>query len=217
MLVKAESFEIVRSKTSVSISLVLSAALLLMLTACSTPTPPPSAKSGGAVAFQEGVPGGVIVATLDVSARVTAIDKDDRRVTLLRTDGTKTVVKAGPDVVNFEQITVGDLVTATITEELVIFLEEEGAPAKDGAAGMVLLAPKGASPGGLVAEAKQVTGTVVSIDEADRTATLKFEGGTTETFPVRDDIDLSQRKIGDRVVFRVTEMLAISVEKKERQ
>jgi hypothetical protein len=30
---------------------------------------------------------------------------------------------------------------------------------------------------------------------------------------VRDDIDLSQRKVGEKVVFLVTEMIAISVEK----
>jgi len=30
---------------------------------------------------------------------------------------------------------------------------------------------------------------------------------------VRDDIDLSRRKVGEKVVFQVTEMIAISVEK----
>jgi len=30
---------------------------------------------------------------------------------------------------------------------------------------------------------------------------------------VRDDIDLSQRKVGEKVVFQVTEMIAISVKK----
>lgn len=214
---KAESPQKIRSVTTIYISLMLSAAFLLVLTACSTPTPPPPAKGGGAVAFQEGVPGGVIVATVDVSARVMAIDKDNRKVTLLRSDGTKSVVKVGPEAVNFDQITVDDLVKATVTEELVIFLEEEGAPAKEGAAGMVALAPKGARPGGLVAQVKQVTATVTAIDQTNRTATLRFENGTSQTFSVRDDIDLGQRKAGDRVVFRVTEMIAISVEKTENQ
>lgn len=214
---KPESPEAIPSTTAVSFSLAFGAALLLALTACSTPTPPPPAMGGSAVAFQEGVPGGVIVATLDVSARVTAIDKDNRKVTLLRSDGKQSVVKLGPDVVNFDQIMVGDLVKANVTEELVIFLEDEAAPAKEGAAGMVALAPKGARPGGLVAEVQQVTATVVGIDQTNRTATLRFEGGTTETFSVRDDIDLSQRKVGDRVVFRVTEMIAISVEKTENR
>jgi hypothetical protein len=64
-----------------------------------------------------------------------------------------------------------------------------------------------------VAETVQITATVSAIDQENRTATLAFEDGRTKTFPVRDDIDLSQRKVGEKVVFTVTEMIAISVEK----
>ena len=53
----------------------------------------------------------------------------------------------------------------------------------------------------------------MAIDPGKRTATLRFEDGSTKTFPVRDDIDLSLRKVGEKVVFLVTEMIAISVEK----
>jgi hypothetical protein len=42
---------------------------------------------------------------------------------------------------------------------------------------------------------------------------LRFPDGSTEILPVRDDIDLDQRRVGEQVVFRVTEMIAISVEK----
>ena len=78
---------------------------------------------------------------------------------------------------------------------------------------MVALAPKGAKPGGVVAQVTQVTASVVAIDHAKHTATLRFDDGSTKTFPVREDIDLSRHKVGERVVFRVTEMIAISVEK----
>ena len=194
-------------------SLILTAAALLIFTACSTVSPPPPATGEAGIAYQEGVPGGVIVNTVDVSARVTAIDKANRKVTLLDPDGEKFTIKVGPEAVNFDQIKVGDLVKATVTEELVIFMDDVGAPSGEGAAGVVALAPKGAQPGGLVAQTKQVIATVVAIDRAKRTATLRFEDGSIETFPVRDDIDLSQREVGERVVFRVTEMATISVEK----
>ena len=186
---------------------------ILTLTACSPTSPPPPAKETSSTDFQEGVPGGVIVNTLDVSARVTAIDTSNRKLTLLGPDGDKSTVKVGPEAVNFDQIRVGDLVNATVTEELVVYLDEEGASAPDGAAGVVALAPKGAQPGGLVAETVQVTATVTAIDQTNRTATLQFEDGSSKSFPVRDDIDLSQRKVGEKVVFQVTEMIAISVEK----
>jgi hypothetical protein len=196
-----------------ALAMLAVAAALLSLTACSTVSPPPPGEGKSSVAFEKGVPGGVMVNTVDVSARVTAIDKVNRRVTLLDADGEKFTVKVAPEAVNFDQIRVGDLVKATVTEELVVYLDEEGATSSGGEAGVVALAPKGAKPGGLVAQTTQITATVAAIDMKKRTATLRFEDGSTKTFPVRDDIDLSQRKVGEKVVFQVTEMLAIRVEK----
>jgi hypothetical protein len=58
---------------------------------------------------------------------------------------------------------------------------------------MVALAPKGAQPGGVVAETTRVTGIGQRLSiTANRTATLQFEDGSSAAFPVRDDIDLSQ-------------------------
>jgi hypothetical protein len=133
-------------------------------------------------------------------------------VTLLSPDGFKTTVKAGPDVINFDQIRVGDQLKVTATEELVVRLADPGESAEDQADAVVALAPMGAKPGGLAAETVQIIGTVTAIDAANRTATLKFEDGASKTFPVREDVDLAQRKIGDKVVFQVTEMIAIEIE-----
>ncbi len=186
----------------------------LFLVSCSTTAePPPPATANTSVAYKEGVPGGVFVNTVDVSATVTAIDRTTRKLTLLGPDGDKVKVKVGPDAVNFDQIKVGDMVKATVTQELVVALGDEDAAQADGKATAVALAPKGAQPGAVVAQATQVTGTVVAINLEDRTATLEFEDGTTKTYPVRTDIDLTQQKVGQKVVFQVTEMVAINVQK----
>ena len=87
-------------------------------------------------------------------------------------------------------------------------IDKDGTAA-DGTAAVVAMAGKGEQPGGVVAENVQVTATIVAIDAGKRTATLRFEDGSTQTIPVRDDLDLSKRKIGEQVVFRVTEMVAI--------
>lgn len=163
--------------------------------------------------MQEGVPGRVTVNSAEVTAKVTAIDAEIRKVTLLLSDGEEKKVMVSPEAVNFDQIQVGDLVKATLTEEVVIYLDEEGALVPDGFAAGVALAPKGAKPGVIVAGAVKVTATVTAIDEDKRTATLRFDDGTDETFPVRDDIDLSKRKEGEKVVFLITETVALSVEK----
>lgn len=188
-------------------------AVLLTFTSCASVSAPPPAEASSVSAYQEGVPGGVIVNTLDVSARVTAIEKASRKVTLLGPDGKTFTVKVGPEAVNFDQVGVGDWVNLTVTEELVVYLNEEGESPNDGSAALVALAPKGAQPGALVAETSQITGTVTAIDPKKRTATLRFEDGSIKTFPVRSDVDLSKRKVGEQVVFIVTEMIAISVEK----
>jgi hypothetical protein len=122
-------------------------------------------------------------------------------------------VKVGPDAVNFNQVKVGDMVKATVTEELVVYLAGGRAPQRDSSVGVVALAPKGGQPGGVVAETSRITGTVIAIDRAKQTATLQFDDGSTKTFPVRSDVDLSKRKVGEQVVFRVTQMIALKVEK----
>ena len=165
----------------------------------------------GSTAFVAGTPGGVVVQTLEVEAKVAAIDTLGRKLTLISPEGITQVVKVGPDAINFDQIRVGDQLQVTVTEELVVQMGGKNDVA--GGAALVALAPKGAKPGGLVAETIQVTGTITAIDQANRTATLKFEDGSTKTFPVRNDVNLSQRKLGEEVVFRVTEAIAIAVKK----
>ena len=192
--------------------MVLMIAASLTLFACTTAAPPPPASEEGAVAYVKGVPGGVMVNTVDISARVTAIDTATRKLTLLGPDGEKVTVKAGPEAVNFDRIRVGDLVKATVTEELVVYLDEAGASPPDGSAAMVALAPKGAQPGGLIAGTTQITAVVTAIDPSRRTATLQFDDGSSKTFAVRDDIDLGRRQVGEKVVFMITEMIALSVE-----
>ena len=194
-------------------TLALLFAVLFMIAACATTTPPPPAQVNTATAVQEGVPGGVTVNSIEVTAKVTAIDTKNRKMTLLLPEGDKETVMVPPEAVNFDQISVGDLVKATLIEEVVVYLDEEGASIPDGYAAGVAIAPKGAQPGGVVAGTVKVTATVTAIDQSNRTATVRFNDGSVETFPVRDDIDLSQRKVGEKVVFMVTEMVALSVEK----
>lgn len=209
-------------------TILLICAALFIFTACSTTspspapaeaetksttTPPPSPEGGSAVVFEKGIPGGVIVNTVEVTARVVAIDYASRKATLEGPDGKTVDIKAGPEAVNFDQAKVGDLLKVTVTEELVAYLDKDGESLPDGSAAMVGLAPKGAKPGGVIAETTQVTATIIAIDSGARTATLQFEDGSSKTFPVRDDIDLSQYKAGEKVVFLITEMIAISVEK----
>lgn len=154
-----------------------------------------------------------MVQTHKMTATVTDIDAAKRKVTLVTSDGEKTTVKCGPEVINFDQIRVGDQLKATVTEELAVAMAAEGAPPSDGGAAVVALAPKGAKPGGIVANTVQVTAKVTAIDLKHHKATLQFPDGTSKTVAVRPDVDLTQRKVGEEVVIRTTEAVALSVQK----
>ncbi len=169
--------------------------------------------AGSATINVEGVPGGVIVDTHEVVAKVLEIDKAKRTAKLQDENGKVFEAKAGPAAVNFDQVAVGDTVGLALTEELVVYLDEEGAASSEVASSVVATAPKGEQPGGIISGTKQVVGTVTAIDTAKHEATLEFKDGTKQTFPVRKDVDLRQRKVGEKVVFRFTETIAVSVEK----
>ena len=190
--------------------LALLPAAMLAFASCSTK---PNGESATTVATQKGVPGGTVVETHKITATVTAIDAASRHVTLVTRDGTKTTFKAGPEVVNFNQIQVGDQVKATVAEQLVVFVRKSGEPPSDGEAAVVALAPVGAKPGVLMANTVEVTAKVEALDLEHRKATLRFPDGSAKTFKVRKDVDMTKAKLGDEVVFRTTEALAISVEK----
>src|SRR5512134_3592694 len=91
-------------------------AVMLAFTSCSST---PKIEPTTTAVYQQGVPGGIIVETYKNTATVTAIDAANRKVTLVTPDGRKETFKAGPEVVNFDQIRIGDQVKATLTEQLV--------------------------------------------------------------------------------------------------
>ena len=175
-------------------------------------TPTPASEGGSVAAYAVGEPGGVLVNTVELHATVIALDRDTRKVTLRNAEGEKTTVTVGPEAVNLDQVAVGDQIKLTVTEEIVVQVNQGGGSV-DGGAAAVVLAPEGARPGGIVAGTVQITGTITAIDAEQRTATLRFSDGSTRTFPVRDDIDLAGHAVGEQVVFRVTELVALSVEK----
>jgi hypothetical protein len=201
------------TKTITTLALLPAALFALTSCSCTCHSPPPPAVGSARLTYTEGVPGGVVVQTFKTSATVTAIDQAKREATLLGPDGKTFTVKAGPEAVNFDQVRAGDHVNATVTQRIVVSLGPEGAASTDGTAAAVIRSPKGEQPGGLAVETTQVTARLLAVDSAKRTATLGLPDGTTEIFPIREDVDLSRLRVGDQVIFRVTGMIAIWIEK----
>lgn len=199
-------------KTNLSKLSFLPLVLLALVagTSCSTE---PEGQRRTAAAFEQGVPGGVVVDTYEVTATVTAVDHEKREATLVTPKGKKVPYKAGPEVTNFDQVRVGDQVRATVTEQLVVYVRDKGEPRTDGQAGLIALAPKGARPGVVMAGTAEITTRVKSVDLKNHKATLEFPDGSTETVQVRPDVKLSATDVGREVVIRATQAVAVRVEK----
>ena len=171
-------------------------------------------KENSTITYEEGKAGLVAVSTVEITAIVRAVDITFRTLTLEGTDGEEVNLRVGPDAVNFNKIQVKDKVKVTVAEELIVSVNKKGEKISESSESLVMVAPKDAKkPAAIAVETTIATADVVAIDQVKRTVTLKFNDGERKTISVRDDVDLSQHKVGEQVVFQMTEMVAIRVEK----
>ena len=157
-------------------------------------------------------PGKVGVAqTVDVSATITAIDKSSRTITLKGPKGDELKIEAGPEVKNFDQLKVGDIVDMRYRETLALELKKGGGmkvekTEKAGAVG----AKPGATPAGVVGRQVTVVGDVIKVNAATQTVTVKGPQRTVE-LKVRDPEQFKLIAVGDQIQATYTEALALAV------
>lgn len=157
-------------------------------------------------------PGAIVVETVKATAKVTAIDGAKRLVTL-EMDGKSKTVACGPEVKNFDQIKVGDLLKVTFVEALAVYLQKAGAPAGGEEVKTVTLAPKGAKPGVLVTDTVTLKAKIDAVDAKKGAVTITTPDGKTKTMKVAKNVkELKGLKKGDDIVVRYTEALAVVVE-----
>jgi len=186
---------------------------LCVFTSCSTTPKTAEVHQTQVAVVQPGVPGGMTIDTYQSSATVTAIDAATRSVTVVSPNGATATFECGTNVINFDQIHVGDQIRATLTKEFMVFLRPADEPAMDGRAGVIALPAKGEKPGIAMADTMEVTATVKAIDLKSHEATLLFPDGNTKTIQVRPDVDLTKAKLGQQVVIRSARTIALLVEK----
>jgi hypothetical protein len=157
--------------------------------------------------------GAIEVEALTATSKVTAVDPAKRTVTLTNDAGQTSTYKIGKKVRNFDQIKVGDEVKATLLESVAIMVSKSSAPPEAGERDLVAVAPKGAMPGVIMAKTRQITAKIVSVDPQARTVTIEGPMGGKPTIKVGPKVNLDQLQNGDDVTLRVTDALAIRVEK----
>lgn len=182
-------------------------ATFLLVAASSMPA---AAQTGSVVAAK--APGAVGVAqSVDVAATITAIDAATRAITLRGPQGRELSVVAGPEVKNFAQLKVGDVVNVKYAEALTLELRKGGGKpvawtVKEGAAG----AKPGAMPAGVAGRQISVVGDVLAVDAAAKTVTVKGPQRTVE-LKVQDPEQLKLIAKGDQIEATFTEAVAIVV------
>ena len=92
-------------------------------------------------------------------------------------------------------------------------MSKSSAPPNAGERDIVAVAPKGAMPGVIMAKTKQITAKIVSVDPQARTVTVEGPAGGTPTMRVGPKVNLDELQKGDDVTLRVTDALALRVEK----
>ena len=171
---------------------------------------PAFAQSTGAVMSSK--PGKVgVEQTIDVSATIMAIDKATRGITLKGPKGDEVKVTAGPEVKNFDQLKVGDVVNMKYYESLALELKKGGGmkvekTEKSGAA----RTKPGETPAGMAGRQVTVVGDVIGMDAATQTLTVKGPERTVH-LKVRDPEQYKLVAVGDQIQATYTEALAVAV------
>jgi len=152
--------------------------------------------------------------SITVTATVTAIEPKTRLVTLKKADGEVIQVTASPEIKRFDEIKVGDTLSAKYTENLIVRLMKPGEPAVNSATGGVS-AGAGARPSGTVTAQRSVTATITAIDPAVPSITLAGPDKKVHTVKVADREALKQVKVGDRLDLTYAAAVLVSVESKK--
>jgi hypothetical protein len=158
-------------------------------------------------------PGGLEGELVVVTAKVKAINKKNRVVTLKFPDGKESKVKCGPEVRNFPQIRVGDEVKTSLLETVELFVTGNDEPAAEHVT-EVGRAPLGSKPGIAAIDAVEVKASVVAIDYQTREVMLKGPEGKVIKVKAGAEVKrLNEVKKGDSVVARLTRAISIEVSK----
>jgi len=154
-----------------------------------------------------------IKGTTRVTATVQDIDPTTRTVLLKSRNGKVEEVEVSDEVRNFDQLKVGDVVTAVYRETLTLSLKKDGNGIRSVEEQPSMeRAPAGGKPGGTVGREVKIVADVVAVHAKSRTVTLKGPKGNMLDLKVEDPAQFANIKKGDQVEAVYTEALAISVE-----
>jgi hypothetical protein len=168
--------------------------------------------AGGATITATAPGKGVAERVAQITASVEAVDSANRTVTLKGPAGDIVTLPVGPEVRNFDQIRVGDLVVVRYLDALTLELMKRGTAKRERTERDVTeRARPGERPAAVEAHEVQVVADVIALDPQTQTVTLR---GPTRVVDLRvhDPAQFELVAVGDQVEATYTEAVAISVE-----
>lgn len=147
-----------------------------------------------------------------VTAKIVGIDPATRTVTLKTPSGKVLELEVTKEARNFDQLAVGDLVTAQYRESLTLSLADKKTKPSQSESASAERAALGTKPGGEIGREVTIIADVVAVDRHAQIVTLRGPRGDTVDLHVQDPERLKRVKKGDQVKAVYTEALAISVE-----
>ena len=149
-----------------------------------------------------------VTESVTMSATIEAIDRTSRLVTLKGEKGNLATMYVGEEMKRFDELKVGDRVTATYTESVAVAVRQPGQPAPTSGSEVKRSTD---TPGGTATVQDTITVTVVSVDKANRSVTVKRTDGAEMSMRVENPKNLELVKAGDTVDITYTRALLLSV------
>jgi Cu/Ag efflux protein CusF len=147
--------------------------------------------------------------SVTIKATIEAIDQTAKKVTLKGPRGNYVEVDAST-MPRFDQLKVGDVVTATYTESLAVHIRKPGEPAPT--AGSDTVTRREGAPGATAQRQRTVSVDVQAIDKQASSITVKTADGRVLSFRVENPKNLETVKVGDKVDVTYTEALLIKAD-----
>jgi hypothetical protein len=147
--------------------------------------------------------------SVTMKASIQAIDKTARTITLKGPRGNLVMLHADETVKRFDQLKVGDVITATITVAVAARIRKAGDPEPKSKESSEILKDK------IGAKEYSEETITVSVEEIDRTApsvTVKTSDGRIVSFRVKNIANIKNLKVGDQVEVTVGLGLLLSVD-----
>ena len=152
---------------------------------------------------------------VEITARIEAIDKTTRLITLKDTkDGSMETIYAGEQVKRFDELKVGDTVTFKYYESVVYQIRKPGQAAAAASAGTgdpKVVRGTGNRPGATASRQETITVEVKAIDKKVPSVTVLTPDKRTVMFKVENPKNLEGVAVGDKVEITYTEAMVISV------